>query len=249
MPPRGEGLYVTTHEKYLLHPDLAGQVALMANGEFDLEELASRAFVKSYDSDALGKMKRAARLFSGAEKTGCHRVAAENDNVIDVEVAFPGKVLIKGGRETTSPRVDIASLEPMDDGHVRLAFWEAKDFDNGDLVAKGEDVPVVNQIDGYKSYVSSVEHRTQIEDCYTRVAENLVAIKKMGWTRPLSPLLDDVASKRKKLTLGLKPKVRLIVFGFSEAQRVHSRWQGHLEKLKAGISHVKAAGDPKNLKL
>ena len=247
--PRGSGLHVTTHEKYLLDPSLAGQVPLSSNGEFDLGDLTSKAFVKRYDSDALAKMKRAAALFSGAEKKGCHHIATANSNVIDVEIAFPGKVVIKGGRETTSPRVDIASLEPMDDKNVRLVFWEAKEFYNGELVARGEDIPVVDQINGYRSYVSSGDHKGQIEACYEQVAKDLTSIKRMGWVRTLSPLFEDIASGRKRLTLGAEPKVGLLIFGFDAAQRDHATWRKHLERLTMAIADVKAVGDPKTIKL
>lgn len=106
------GLTVTTHEKYLIDPKLAGQVPLI-DGLFDIESLIKRAFVPAYEKTSLKKMKDAAGYFSKTEKTGCHKIAVRNPNIIDVEITFPGKVSLgDGSDDKQGPRVDIASVEP-----------------------------------------------------------------------------------------------------------------------------------------
>lgn len=237
------GLKATTHEKFLLDPGLDGQVRLLDSGDFDVAGTAARAFMRRYDASVLAKMKRAAAVYSGPEKTGCHDIATASTSVIDVEIAFPGTVEV-GGRSKRSPRVDLAAVEPMDDDAVRLVFWEAKHFSNTELVAAGDDVPVLSQIAGYQAYAS--DHREAIESCYTGVAKDLLAIRRLGWARPLSPLIEDVAEGRRRLTLGDEPQVGLVIFGYDRAQ--WAAWAGHLAKLAKHVV-VRRAGDAKNIRL
>jgi hypothetical protein len=68
----------------------------------------------------------------------------------------------------------------------------------------------------------------------------------MGWPRPLSPLINAFADQT-RLTLGAKPKVGLIIFGFNVGERNDPRWQKHLQQLKANIPHVIAVGDAKKI--
>lgn len=243
---RQSGLKVTTHQKYLVDPALASQVPLI-NGAFDVASLEN-GLIRRYAGPAtLVKMKSAAGLFSGLEKTGCHEIAVHNPSVIDCEIAFPGPVSPGvGGDKNGAPRVDLASLEP-DGDNARLVFWEAKHYRNGELRAAGEDVPVCNQIDVYRNYLS--HHSRAIAKNYTSVVENLVEIQKMGWVRSLSPLIEDIGLGRRGLTLGDEPKVGLIIFGFDVGQRDHSGWQKHLQRLKQTISDVVAVGDAKKIRI
>lgn len=207
------------------------------------------AFVSRYEGPtSLKKMKDAASYFSGPEKTGCHEIAVQNSNIIDVEITFPGKVsLDDGSDDTQGPRVDIASVEP-DGAQARLVFWEAKHFRNGALRAAGDDVPVCHQIEVYQKYLSDPGNRTAIEREYKLVAENLVQIKKeMGWARSLSQMITDIGSGQRRLKL--EPKVGLIVFGFDVGQRDHSGWQKHLQRLKEKVSDVRAVGEAKQIRI
>lgn len=127
--PNGSDMKVTTHAKYLVDPALGNQVPLV-EGAFDVEGLLGRAFTKVYRPGALGRMKKTAGLFSGPEKTGCHEIAVRNSAIIDVEIAFPGKVAVDDDTEKTAPRVDFASVERVGDHEARLIIWEAKDYTN-----------------------------------------------------------------------------------------------------------------------
>jgi len=218
-------------------------------GEFGIADLVKRALIQRYErGSTLKKMKAAAGLFSGAEKSGCHEIAVRNPNVIDAEIAFPGVVSLEdGGDDKKAPRVDLAALEAHD-GEVRLVFWEAKHYGNGELRAVIDNPPpVCRQIDIYRKFL--VDNREAIERRYTRVAENLTAIHRMGSKRPLSPLIPDVAAGKRRLTLGETPKVGLIIFGFDSGQRDQPGWKAHLQRLKAAIPYIQAKGDAKAIRL
>jgi hypothetical protein len=134
---------------------------------------------------------------------------------------------------------------------ARLVFWEAKHFSNPELRAAGEKwAPVCYQVEGYQNYLS--DNRDAIVESYKKVVENLMAIRRMRWKRSLSPLIDEVNTRKRQLTLGErdeKPKVGLIIFGFDMGQRDHPIWQDHLKTLKANIADVRAAGDAKVIKI
>lgn len=167
--------------------------------------------------------------------------------MLDCEIAFPGRVSLEdGGDDKHAPRVDIAALEVYDD-RARLVFWEAKHFTNGELRSDKGLAPVLRQLRVYKKYLSV--SREPIERNYTKVAENLMSISNMGWKRPLSPLIAEVATGRRVLTLGAEPTVGLVIFGFDTAQRDHADWKAHRERLEREVSHLRAAGDAKNIRL
>jgi hypothetical protein len=241
------GLNVATHVKYLVDPKMASQVTL-TDRDFEISRLADKGFIRRYEGPrTIAKMKAAAGLFSGAEKKGCHEIAVRNAGVIDCEIAFPGKVsLDDGGDDSHAPRVDIAALESHGN-EARLVFWEAKHYSNGELRAADGSAPVVRQVKIYERYLS--ENRGAIERSYTRTAENLVSISDMGWKRQLSPLISDVATGKRVLTLGPEPAVGLVIFGFDSAQAAHAGWKTYRERLEREIIRVRTIGDAKNLSL
>lgn len=245
--PHG-ALRVTTHEKFLLDPVLDGQVPLLADRTFDIAALLKRALIPSYEgSDTLAKLKTAADRFAKDEKRGCHEVAVRNDAVIDVEISFPGKHTV-AGHNYHAPRVDLAAVEP-DGSDARLVFWEAKTYANGDLRALNEEtLPLVcQQIEAYRSILSA--QSAILEASYTRVAQNLVAFKAMGWVRKLSPLIEAVGTGAAKLQLGDEPRVGLMVFGFDAGQRDEARWKAHRLKLERHIPRVRFIGDATKIRL
>jgi hypothetical protein len=246
---RSLGLKVTTHEKYLLDPGLASQVSLV-DGTFDVAKLLDKGFIRRYDDrTTLAKMKSAASVFSGLEKTGCHEIAVRNPTVIDCEIAFPGAVLTgEDGDKKSAPRVDLACLCLEPDGNdARLVFWEAKHYGNGELRADDGLPPVCRQVETYHNYLSA--NREAILASYTNVAKNLVAIGAMGKGRPLAPLISEIGTGKRQLTLGKEPKVGLIIFGFDIGQRDHPGWKKHLQVLKENISEVRAVGDAKQIRV
>lgn len=244
------GLKVTTHVKFLVDPKLADQVSL-AEGKFDVGGLLDRGLVSRYEGPpTLAKMKTAAGLFAGPEKTGSHEIAVNNPDVIDCEIAFPGIISPHdGGPDETAGRVDLLSLQ-QDRDTVRLVFWEAKHYSNPELRAKdGRAVPVCDQVKRYKKYLCDNDNRKAVADSYTKVAANLVAIRDMGLRRPLSPLITEVGTGKRSLTLDPEPRVGLVIFGFDQAEKVYPDWKRHLGRLKHEVAPVVAGGDAKNIRL
>lgn len=242
------GLRAKMHPKFLIDPGLHDEVTLV-NRTFKVEELVGRGIIREYEGpETLKKMKKAAGLFSGPEDTGCHDIILANSQVIDREIGFSGPISLPGGGTgKTRHLIDLLTLE--DGNAVRLVFWEAKHFSNGELRALGSVVPVCEQIKRYRQCL--FEHRHEIEAGYKRVAENLVAFEKMGWKRRLSPLIKRIAEGQPP-TLGEDDKdveVGLVIFGFKKVERDEDNWQDHLKRLKSEVKHVLAVGDAKDVRL
>lgn len=259
--PGSSGLKVMTHPKYLVDPALKTPVSLTDNN-FAVGSI-ERGLIRTYKGrETLDKMKTAAGLFSGLEKTGCHEIAVGKSPVIDCEIAFgddadsktapsvdSADAHAKGGR-SGAPRVDLATVEPEGDRGARLVFWEAKHFDNPELRARPDrPVPVWNQVKTYREYISG--HRDQVVCSYKKVAANLVAINSMRREpdRRLSQLIVEVAAHKRQLTLSAEPKVGLVIFGFDKAEKDDPVWRRHLERLKSEVKAVVVEGDAKHIQL
>lgn len=243
-------LKITTHAKFLIDPALNEQVSLTKR-KFDVDRLSEPVFISEYTGpETLKKLKTSAGLYSGDEKTGCHEIAVNgrNGNILDVEITFPGKVSRgNGGGDKTGPRVDFASVE-RDGDHARLVFWEAKTYQNSELRANPPRKPsVLEQIDIYRKYLA--DHRDEVERSYTEMAKNLVAIKAMGWQRSLSPLIQEIAAGKRRLSLEAEPKIGLLIFGFDAAQRDSESWKNHLDRLREEIPDIRLNGDAKSIVL
>jgi hypothetical protein len=242
------GLIVDTHAKYLLDPRLDSRVTFsLMKRQFDVDGLKVPPLIRSYEnSGTLDLLKKAAGIYSSLEKAGCHEIAVRNSNVIDCEIAFPGF-----GR---TGRIDLASLEESDRA-VRLVFWEAKHFWNGDLRSRCGKPAVYEQIEKYRTFLAKPEHRDRILSSYTKVIKNMVAIRDMGWKRKLSSLFDAVAAG-KSLVIDERPKVGLLIFGFRDANRRDPTWREHLRVLRERLGTpgdaeaiVIDVGNANNLKL
>jgi hypothetical protein len=245
--PSESGLKVSTHEKFLIDPALASQVQL-TDGTFETANLIDKAFIRRYaDKATLKKMKQAARYFSGAEKQGCHEIAIRNPCVIDCEIAFPGVAQTDGKRHG---RADLASIEKVGK-EIQLVFWEAKDYSNHELRSderlENKKPLVLCQLQRYRDFLA--HNREAVVNSYKNVAKNLLSLQSMGSVRRLSPLITEVATGNTCLTLGENPNIRLVIFGFDQAQRDHESWQYHLQRLEAGDFPIKPVGNAKQIKL
>jgi hypothetical protein len=206
---KGGKVAASTHEKYLLNPDLKDQIPLI-DGRFDFGKVAERMLTRDYEGvTTLGRLKRAAALYSGREKEGVHEIATSNPSVVDVEIAV-GAVGVANVVKKL-PRMDVASFETAERG-VDLVFWEAKTFSNPEL----ENGDVVDQIKGYQAVINA--HHADIADSYWRVAKNLAAIEKWSnGVRSLAPATRDAATKAK---INVKSStIGLIVYDFTADQR------------------------------
>lgn len=239
---KGSRITATTHPKYLLNPDLSGQVAI------DVETNAFAApridaIATAYEPGVtLGRLKRAAALYSGEEKRGVHDIAVANSNVVDVEIAFSGGDVTGG----VVPRIDIAALEQTDGG-ARLVFWEAKTFYNPELRSSGEK-NVVRQIELYRSILAAF--RADVIESYRIIAGNLAALASLsGGARHLDPAVRRIAEGG-ELVIGDPAEVNLIVYGFDAAQR-DKVWRPFEIELKARLAHgrILARGETRGLTL
>lgn len=234
-------LAVTTHEKFLLDPDLEGKVWLV-DGKFDVTKLQTRGFMSEFETGkTLTKMKRAAAYFAGGEKKGCHVIAEKNSTVVDFEVAFPVDAV--GGKPS---RVDLACFEERENS-VCLTFWEAKHFSNVGLRAKAGAAPVVKQIENYTAWIAA--HGAELKQSYEKVARNLSAFTEMGWNRKLHSSIQAVADGSKPLSLDGASPVGLLVFGFDQDQKDGPIWKQHRANLKGQISRIVPAGKAAGIRL
>ncbi|MFD1330746.1 hypothetical protein ACFQ4O_01905 [Methylopila musalis] len=239
---KGGRVTATTHPKYLLNPDLSGQVAI------DVETNAFAApridaIAQAYEPGVtLGRLKRAASLYSGEEKRGVHDIATANPNVVDVEIAFSGGDVTGG----VVPRIDIAAFESIEGG-VRLVFWEAKTFYNPELRSSGEK-NVVRQIELYRSILDAF--RDDVIESYRIIAANLAVLASAsGGARQLDPVVRRVAEGG-ELVLGDPAELNLIVYGFDAAQR-DKVWRPFESELRTKLApgRIVARGDTKGLRL
>lgn len=233
----------TTHPKYLLNPDLSGQVALdIGAGAF--APLKEDAILRAWEPGVtLGRMKRAAALFSGDEKIGVQAIASAHPDTIDVEIAFPASEVT----ERSVPRIDLALVEERG-GEAHLVFWEAKLLANPELRSKGEK-NVVRQIETYRRIVGTF--RSDILESYRTVADNLATIAaSSGGARVLGPGLTAVAAGS-PLVLADPPEIGLVVYGYDAPQR-DEIWKELEVDLKSRLGptcRVVGRGDAKNIRL
>lgn len=234
-------IIATTHPKYLLDPNISGQVALdTETGAFALDGLD--ALTRTYvPGETLPKLKKAAGLFAGDEKAGVQAIVNANPHVVDVEIAFPAE---PGSR--SAPRIDIATFNETETG-VKLMFWEAKVLGNPELRTSGEK-NVVKQIETYRARLA--QDPGQVIETYRTIAANLAAIAGMsGGARMLADAVRKVAEGA-PLTLSSPPDVRLIVYGFDKDQR-----DGAWKKLLADNAEqfkdieILARGNPGDIRL
>lgn len=233
----------TTHPKYLLNPDLSGQVTFdIGAGAF--AQLKENAILRAWEPGVtLGRMKRAASLFSGDEKIGVQAIASAHPDTIDVEIAFPAT------EETVRsvPRIDLAVIEDRG-GEAHLVFWEAKLLANPELRSKGEK-NVVRQIEAYRRIVDTF--LGDILASYRTVAGNLATIAaSSGGARVLGPGLAAVAAGA-PLVLADPPEIGLLVYGYDAPQRdeIWKELEADLKDRLGPTSRVIGRGDAKSIRL
>ena len=246
---KGGMLRATTHPKYLLDPDLSGQVDCDLEGRTFGPSPSSAIITKYEGPETLSKMKRAAALFAGEEKRGVHHIVKANDNVVDVEFAMSAKDI--DAVEKNIPRIDIVAFDQKE-ADVEIVFWEAKHFVNPELRAKaGGKAKVLGQIDGYKSTIK--HYGEALIHAYKIVASNLLAIAVMSeGQREVSPLISAVATGSKQLVLSDPARVGLVLYGYDgDHKATDSIWSAHLSALEAGIGkqNIRAKGEARGLKL
>ncbi|MDI3563915.1 hypothetical protein [Bradyrhizobium sp. Arg816] len=243
---KGGKVTATTHEKYLLNPDLKDQVSLV-EGKFAFGNAEPRMLTRDYEgAKTLEKLKRAASLYSGQEKEGVHEIATANNSVVDVEIAINASGI--PDVERNLPRMDLANFETTANG-VDLVFWEAKTFSNPEL----ENGKIVGQIKDYRTVIDL--HQTEIDKSYRCVAENLTAMAEWSNGRRSVAAAISAVADGTKLKVN-SANVGLLVYDFTADQRdredksgktLKERVTESLAEVGVGPERIKFKGTPKGL--
>ena len=241
LKPGPRDVFGEVHYKYLLRPRLttSGYVTVVHGRPVSLAAV-DKLFTQSLGET--GAIKRSARPYAGIEKAGVHDVVLANWNVVDVEVAFSAGS--DDESEKSAPRVDFAVLQRRH-RHVEIVFFEAKDFTNSELRAKGvADPKVFGQIETYGGLLR--ERHDEVVASYRRVCENLLNLRGLCKRHPQRhELLKGIVDGSTPLKVNTEP--RLVVFGFDADQSAGKVWKRHRDKLRdrLGKERVLLKGKPK----
>lgn len=117
---------------------------------------------------------------------------------------------------------------------VRIAFYEAKRFDNSELRKNTpSESKVLKQLGKYRDYVSQEARRKQVEEAYANACVVLTAIDAMRG-KASDPLVEQVARSAKAgMRPTLDPKPRLVVFDYEDHQiGPGSSWDRHEREIR-----------------
>ena len=173
-----------------------------------------------------------------SEKQGVAVIAGRNPHVIDLEMGLPGKV---------APRIDMVTLERAGSA-IGIVFYEAKLFSNPGLRARNSQPKVLEQLDGYETWLTSADRMVEVINAYRETCKLLISLREMQGT-PVDELIVEASMAGSNLMVD--PRPRLIVFGFKESELDH-QWKRHETTLRrAGLdqSRLIMQPDPKNVKL
>ncbi|MHC2623299.1 hypothetical protein ACVIW2_005331 [Bradyrhizobium huanghuaihaiense] len=243
---KGGKVAASTHEKYLLNPDLKDQISLV-EGKFAFGEAEPRMLTRDYEGAAtLAKLKRAASLYSGQEKEGVHEIATSNPSVVDVEIAINASGIPDIKRNL--PRMDLANFEMTANG-VDLVFWEAKTFSNREL----ENGKIVDQIKDYRTVIDL--HQTEIDKSYRCVAENLADMAR--WSNDRRSVAAAIRAVKGGAKLNVNSaNVGLLVYDYTADQSdrkdksgktLKERVTESLAEVGVGQERIKFKGTPRGL--
>lgn len=216
----GDQLVGETHYKYLLAPETARPYVKVVGGKALIDEAAA---LFNSDLSDLAALKRTANVYSGDEKTGVHQIVMSNTNVIDVEIAFGAENEKTGS--VTANRIDFAALRQGQAG-LEVVFYEAKQFSNKELRAATKNVPVLQQLRRYETFLDN--EQADLIKSYRTVCGNLSAL--LGVCDRYSAML---AAMSNTAQLAIRADVRLVVFGFDADQKDGANWSEHRRKLEA----------------
>ena len=224
LKPEGQGVVGEVHYKYLLRPRLTTSEYVKVIDGVPSLPAACKMFTQNLAE--VREIKKATRPHASAEKSGVHDVVLSNWNIVDVEIAFA----TDSGDESEgfARRVDFAALQ-KGDRCVEIVFFEAKDFTNSELRAKGvADPKVFGQIEKYGGQLR--ERHDEVVASYRRVCENLLDLRGLDERHPRRhELLKGIVDGSTPFKVNVEP--RLVVFGFDADQRDGKHWKPHRDKL------------------
>ena len=155
-----------------------------------------------------------------SEKRGVAVIASRNAQVIDLEMALPGKV---------APRIDLVALE-RDASAIKIVFYEAKLFSNPALRARNHKPKVLEQLHTYEKWLTDEGRKAEVITAYRNACGLLIRLRKMQGV-PADGSIEEASKPDTLLTVVTKP--RLIIFG----SQTTKRWPPHEEALRqAGVT-------------
>jgi hypothetical protein len=216
------------HYKYLVKPELETRDPYVSFDGTKFEIEPKDIINTEYKSKlTLPELIKTAARFAGPEKIGVHKIAGKEPKVVDLEIAFT-----KAGEngDLSAPRMDIAVLVPTESGGAELVFCEAKCADNPELwnrekLLKGAKAPaiplqsraVIAQIKKYEQFLQAKENEQSLIDAYVRVCRNLVEISSQNRARRVDDLVEQVAERKRKLSI--HRHVYLLIYDFGQDEK------------------------------
>jgi len=225
-------LVAEVHYKYVLgeRPGYCGPLYLRLNAE---GVRSKAALVAPYDGpDTLQQWIAVAgsKKHAGVEKSIVDDLVAQNENVIDLEMAIPAWAHSKG-----AVHMDLVAIE-----HGTVVFWEAKTVNDGRIRCKADVLAdkfphVLEQLSHYRIFLEQDWHVEQVERAYRQTAGLLVKLRaladKIGPTWALGPSI-IAASKAEKLCVA--PLAALVVVGLPNDKQAWASWKANHEAKLVG---------------
>lgn len=214
----------STHQKYAS--------VLKVNDDYLTErQLAKASFINDF-SEEYGRIKENCSKYSGVEARGVsylyHKYSCAKKHlagqvvVLDIEVSLENTT----DKGRTQDRIDVLLYHT---GEKRLKFFEAKDFSNGELRAKGASAPAVAaQIERYKAQLADKNVYKEILKQYGKHVE----------------VLNDLFGLKLAPPTEIDMNPCLYVFGFDNDQK-----KGRLKKDLSKFKNIPvySIGDPKKV--
>ena len=173
---------------------------------------------------------------AGAEKSIVDELVAENDHVIDLEMALPA-----WARSKAAVRMDLVAIE-----NGTVVFWEAKTILNSEIRCMAEleedKTPhVLEQLSHYRVFLEQDSHVEQVQLAYRNTAKLLVKLRaladenKIGPALKLGKSIEEAAGQPDRLAVA--PLAALVVVDLpADNKRAWKTWKAsHEGKLKGKI--------------
>jgi hypothetical protein len=234
-------LVAETHNKFVYGEKGSGDAYVKITGD---EFTACDGSPVRYSEDLVRSWIAAASRYAEGEKLFVDGLVASDANVIDLEAGLPADPELWDKK--SAPRMDLVSLEPCDDQHWRLVFWEAKLAKNSEARCRTGLPPVVDQLKKYEKWLE--KNREIVIESYQRACAAMVQLHRIAKT-----LYPDKADLGKGIVtvagqdaseIGFDGKPRLIIDDRSKDTAFTEN--GHLKKLRdhgVRVHMIRSASD------
>jgi hypothetical protein len=182
--------------------------------------------------------------YAGDEKSIVDELVAQNDNVVDLEMALPARAGSK-----SAVRMDLVAIE---DGTV--VFWEVKTVDDSRIRCKAEfeedKFPeVLKQLSNYRVFLEEHSHVRQVESAYRHAAKLLVKLRaladKIG---PALALGSSIIDASQADTLAVELQAALVVVDLpADNKRAWTSWKASHEDKLTGKIPMRVLESPERL--